>query len=104
MVRDENDRDILLAAELFDNRDDLLPPLRVQHRGRLVEHNGLGLHRKNARNCHALLLPAGKKVRRMLFIREHSDRLQSRIHTAADFLRCNAEIFRGKGDVFFDDV
>ena len=40
----------------------------------------------------------------MLFIREHSDCLQSRIHAAADFLRGNAEILRGKGDVFFDDV
>ena len=65
MVRYQHHGHAVFAAELRYRADDLGAPLRVEHRGRLIEDDYARLHCNDARNGDALLLPAGQEVRRM---------------------------------------
>ena len=104
MMRNEHDRDALLAAELGRRVDDLAPAGRVEHGRRLVEHDALGLHGDDARDGHALLLSAGEQVRRVQAKIIHADLLQGCIHPCAYLLRRDAEILGREGYVILDDV
>ena len=104
MVRDEHDRDALLAAELRGRVDDLAPAGRIEHGRRLVEHDALGLHGDDTRDGHALLLPAGEQVRRVQAKIIHADLLERGIHPRAYFLRRDAEVLGREGHVVLDDV
>ena len=104
MMRNEHDRDALLAAELGRRVDDLAPAGRVEHGRRLVKHDALGPHGDDARDGHALLLSAGEQVRRVQAKIIHADLLQGCIHPCAYFLRRDAEILGREGYVILDDV
>ena len=104
MVGDENDRDALLAVELFDGREHLAPADGVEHGGRLVEHDALGFHRQHTRDGDALLLSAGEQMRRVLDKLRHADGLERVVHALSDLGAWHAQILRCECDVLFDDV
>ena len=104
MVRDEHDRDALLAAQALDGVNDLAPALRVEHRRRLVEHDALRAHGDHARDGDALLLPAGEQVRRVRAVFIHPHLPQRLIDAAANFIRRDAEVFRRERHVLLDHV
>ena len=104
VVGDEDDRDALLAVELFDGREHLAPADGVEHGGRLVEHDALGLHRQHARDGDALLLSAGEQVRRVLDELRHADGLERVVYAISDLGARHAQILRCECDVLFDDI
>ena len=104
MMRNEHDRDALLAAEFGGRVNDLAPAGRVEHGRRLVEHDALGLHGDDARDGDALLLPAGEQVRRVQAKVIHTDLPEGGIHPRAYFLRRDAEVLGREGHVVLDDV
>ena len=104
MVRDEHHGNPLFAAQARHGLDDLAPAGRVEHRGRLVEHDALRLHGDHARDGDALLLSARKQVRRVHAKFIHPHLFERRVHPPADLLRRHAEILRREGYVVLDDV
>ncbi len=63
VMGNQNDRHAGLMVQSLDSIEHLAPSLRVEHGGRLVKHDALRLHSKNARDSHTLLLAAGQKLR-----------------------------------------
>ena len=104
MVRDEDDRDAAFAVEAHNGVQHLAPPLRIEHGSRLVEDDAARPHGDHARNGHALLLPAGQKMRRMFAVFIHANELRRLVYAAADLLRRHAEVFRRERHILLDHV
>ena len=62
------------------------------------------MHSGSIASTPALLLSAGEKVRRVLDILRHTDRLERVVHALADLLARHAQILGRECDVLFDDV
>ena len=93
-----------LMVQSLDSIEHLAPSLRVEHGVRLVKHDALRLHSKNARDSHTLLLAAGQKLRGISTVVVHANCLEGIIDALPDLLRGNAEIFRSKRNIFFYDI
>ena len=104
MVRDENDGHAGLAVQPLDGIEHLAPPLRVEHGGRLVEHDTLRPHGEHARDGHTLLLSAGQELRGVGTVIVHADGFERVVDAPPDLRGGDAEVFRRKGDVFFYDI
>ena len=99
VMRDQDHRHALLPVELPDHPEHLAAAVGIEHRGRLIHHNALGMHRHHARNRHTLLLPSGKTVRRTVAESEHADPVERLLHSCPDVLCRHAEIFRSEGHI-----
>ena len=69
----QDDRDIFHVIQCTSRPYDIFAPVGIQHCRRLVQHNTFRMHRKHACDGNALLLSAGKLVRRIFSIFIHSD-------------------------------
>ena len=94
----------LLPVQLFHGVNDILPAPGVQHGGRLIQNDALGLHSQNTGNGNALLLSAGQKMGRMLPVFVHSHLAQGLVHSAADFRTGDPQIFRAKRHILFHHI
>ena len=99
VVGDEDNRDAVFAVELLDGFHDLTAAARVKHGRRLVEDDALWPHGDDAGDGNALLLPAGKAVRRVLFVLIDADIHQRAVHTLPDLLGRDADVLQAEGDV-----
>ena len=104
VVGDEHHRHAPLPVQPMDGVQHLPPSVGVQHSRGLVQHDALRLHGNDAGNGHPLLLSAGEQVRRMAGKITHTHRLQRIVHPLTNFLRRNAQIFRGKGHILLHHV
>ena len=59
-VGNENDRDPHFIPELPDLTQDLIPAVRVQSGGRLIQNEDLRIHREDSRDRNAALLSSGQ--------------------------------------------
>ena len=101
---DQNDRHAFFPVQFMRRADDFLPPVRIKHGSRLVEHNALRFHRHDPGDRHALLLSAGELVRRMMTVREHPYRTKAFFHALPDLIRRHADIFRSEADILLHDA
>jgi hypothetical protein len=78
-------------------------PRRVEHGGGLVQHEAVRVHGHDARDGHALLLPAGQLVRRAVAVFVDAGHLHRGVDPGADLGRGHAQIFEGERHVLLDD-
>ena len=102
-MRDQDDRDAVIAVQQLDRPHDLFSALRIKHRSRLVQHDAVRAHRNDARDRHALLLSAGKLMRCMLAVLIHADRMERLIDARAHLVRRDTEIFKPERNVLLHD-
>ena len=102
MVGDKDDGDAEFAVELTDNVHDLAAALRVEHGGRLIEHNAARHHGDNARDGDALLLSAGQTVRRLRAVFVHTDGMERIVHALADLCGRHAHVLQRKCYILLD--
>ena len=95
----EHDGNAHFFIKLLYGAHNLAPALWVKHGGGLVEHYAPRLHGNNSCNGNALLLSAGKLVRRVKAVFIHSHFFKCFVNPAADFLRRHAQILKGESNV-----
>ena len=102
-MRDHDDGHACFV-QFLANAHEAFAPARVQHGGRLVEHEHARLHRKHAGYCNALLLAARKRGG-LLALEAHKAHLGEGVrHALAELLRRHAQVFRAEGDIVFDEA
>ena len=99
IMSDQQHCHMFLAIELLYCVNNFFSSVRIQHRCRFIEYDAFRTHCHDSGNRHALLLTAGKLIRRMRTVFPHSDCLQTLFHTLPDFLRRHPHIFRSKPDI-----
>lgn len=77
--------------------------LRVEHGGRLVEHEHIGIHRQHAGDGDALLLTAAHARRIGSAIVAHIHGVQRTGDAQADLIMLNRKILRSERHVVFGD-
>lgn len=102
MVRDENDGGAAVL-EFVQHPHDVGAPLRVEHGGRLVEHEHIGIHRQHAGDGDALLLAAAHARRIGSAIVAHIHGVQRTGDAQADLIMLNRKILRSERHVVFGD-
>src|SRR5688572_291812 len=82
VMRDQKERRAALAIELEHEIDDLIAGRRVEIAGRLVGQKERGPRDKSPRDCHALLLAAGKLLGIMPEALGEADALEHRLRSS----------------------
>ena len=81
--------------------DYFFPPIRIQHRSRLIQNNTFWMHGNHTGDRNPLFLSTGKLVRRMLAILIHSNCFQTLFDPFPDFPGRYSHVFRTKSHIFF---
>ena len=89
----------LFPVQPLDSADNLLPPHRIQHGSRLIQHQTFRVHGKGTSNGNSLLLAAAEKMGSKMPELLHIYRLQCGCNPAADFVRLHADILRPKAHI-----
>ena len=76
---------------------------RVEHRGRLIENDGLRKHRHRTGDRDTLLLSATEAVRGLHTVRNHIDGFERTIHTCPDLVGRYTDVLRSETDILLDD-
>ena len=93
----------LLFVQAADRAQHLLPAVGVEHGGGLVEHQNVRRQGQHAGQRHALLLPAGERVRRAVFIACHVHGGERRGHARGDLVFRHAVVFQPEGNILTHD-
>ena len=102
MVRNENDGGAAVL-QFVQHPHDVGAPLRVEHGGRLVEHEHVGIHRQHAGDGDALLLAAAHARRVGSAIVAHIHGVQRTRDAQSDLIMFNRKILRSERHVVFGD-
>ena len=100
VMSNKDNCDMLCLVKIPDRLYDFFSSVRIQHGSRLVQNNAFRLHGHDAGNRDPLLLSAGKFIRRMLPVGDHSCFSQAVVHTFPDFIGRNTQIFRSETHIF----
>src|SRR5262249_25944904 len=79
VMRGQKDRDPILLIQILHMRPELIPALRIETEGRLVEKENLGRMEKAAGNLEAASHPAGEELHQGVAAIPEFEELQQRL-------------------------